>query len=210
MTVNRQVQGNFLGVWRVHLTIINNSPCQDLVPNRPNSALIHWHVLLSLRSSVRQSRIRSVVPTVLVGSILYLSYQATSEGVSLVKFQNLNFWHFFQICNFVLFWLGISCESLVWVIMGRRGVSQNAGILGVLGLNWQLQAKSKNNSNVLIFLPLLSCEHHNQNPADVGKIGIYHLPERSQTYFISIHIFYWTDLTATISYRQVRTPVLIR
>ena len=28
-----------------------------------------------------------------------------------------------------MFWLGIWCESLVWVIIGRRGVSQNAGIL---------------------------------------------------------------------------------
>ena len=48
--------------------------------------------------------------------------------------QNLKFWQFFKICNFdfVLFWLGIWCESLVWVIMGRQGVSQNAGVLVVL------------------------------------------------------------------------------
>ena len=69
---------------------------------------------------------------------IYTSYQATSEGVLcvnfLAKFKNVNFWQFFKICNFdfVLFWLGIWCESLVWVIMGRRGVSQNAGILVVL------------------------------------------------------------------------------
>ena len=66
---------------------------------------------------------------------IYASYQATSEGVSrakfLAKFQNLAI---FKICNFdfVLFWLGIWCESLVWVIMGRRGVSQNVGVLVVL------------------------------------------------------------------------------
>ena len=49
-------------------------------------------------------------------------------------FKNLNFWQFFKICNFdfVLFWFGIWCESLVWVIMGWRGVSQNAGVLVVL------------------------------------------------------------------------------
>ena len=69
---------------------------------------------------------------------IFIHYQATSEGVSrvkfLAKFQNWNFWHFFLICSFdfVLFWLGIWCESLVWVIMGRRGVSQSAGILVVL------------------------------------------------------------------------------
>ena len=50
--------------------------------------------------------------------------------------QNVKIWNlqFFKICNFdfVLFWLGIWCESLVWVIMGRRRVSQNAGVLVVL------------------------------------------------------------------------------
>ena len=52
----------------------------------------------------------------------------------LAKFKKNQFWAFFWICNFdfVLFWLGIWCESLVWLIMGRRGVSQNAGVLVVL------------------------------------------------------------------------------
>ena len=101
--------------------------------------MVYWFP--SVPPSVRPaSRVRSVAPTVLVGSIsyLYTSYQGTSEGMSnvksLTKFQNLNFWQFFKICNFdfVLFWLGIWCDSLVWVIMGRRGVYQNAGILIVL------------------------------------------------------------------------------
>ena len=51
--------------------------------------------------------------------------------------QNFKIWifgNFFSICSFdfVLFWLGVWCESLVWVIMGRRGVSQNTGVLVVL------------------------------------------------------------------------------
>ena len=50
------------------------------------------------------------------------------------KFQNLYFWQFFNV-DFVFFWLGIWCESLVWGIMGRRGVSQNAGVLVVLVLS---------------------------------------------------------------------------
>ena len=50
------------------------------------------------------------------------SYQATSGGAPcLAKLQTLNFREFFKICNFVLFWLRIWCESLVWVIMGLRG-----------------------------------------------------------------------------------------
>ena len=72
---------------------------------------------------------------------MYTSYQVTAEGVSrvkfLAKFQNMIFWQFFKICNFVLFWLGIWCEPLVWVIMGWQGRgwgSQvgNAGVLVVL------------------------------------------------------------------------------
>ena len=104
---------------------------------------VYW--FHSVRPSVRPSRVRpasrvrSVASTVLVGSISYLCInKATSKGVSrakyLAKFWNLKFWQFFKICNFdfVLFWLGIWCESLVWVIMGRRRVSQNADVLVVL------------------------------------------------------------------------------
>ena len=60
---------------------------------------------------------------------IYTSYQATSEGVSRVmpvsKFKNLKFWRIFLICNFdfVIFWLGIQYDSMVWVIMRRWGVS---------------------------------------------------------------------------------------
>ena len=99
--------------------------------------------LVSLRPSVRPSVRPSRIPCPLCSAYssrldpihIYTSYQATSEGVSCVKFfakfTNLNFWQFFQICvfGFVLFSLVIWCESLVWVIMGRREVSQNAGVL---------------------------------------------------------------------------------
>ena len=53
----------------------------------------------------------------------------------LAKFQKWIFGNFFKICNFdfVLFWLGIWRESLVWVgNHGAVGVSQNAGVLVVL------------------------------------------------------------------------------
>ena len=68
-----------------------------------------------------QNRVRSVSSTIVVGSILYL-------------YILLNFWQIFGICyfDFVFLWHGIWSESLVWVIMGQRGVSQNAGILVVL------------------------------------------------------------------------------
>ena len=41
------------------------------------------------------------------------------------KYKNLKFWWIFEICNFdfVFFWLGIQYDSMVWVIMRRRGVS---------------------------------------------------------------------------------------
>ena len=94
-------------------------------------------VCLSICPSVRlASRVRYVAPTVLVGSISYL-YILSSDFRRCVacnfscKIPEMNVWQFIKICNFdfVFFWLGIWCESLVWVIMGRRGVSQNAGVL---------------------------------------------------------------------------------
>ena len=95
----------------------------------------------SVRRSVRPaSPVRSVAHTVLVGSVSYLCILssnfrrcvACNVSCKISKFEFLAI--FFLICNFdsVLFWLGIWCESLVWVIMGQRGVSQNAGILVVL------------------------------------------------------------------------------
>ena len=70
-------------------------------------------------------------------SILYIlssnfrRCDACKVSCKILKFE---FLAFFKICSldFVLFWLWIWCESLVWVIMGRRGVSQNASVLVVL------------------------------------------------------------------------------
>ena len=63
---------------------------------------------------------------------IYTSYPATSEGVLHVTFcsklKNLKF------CNldFVLFWLGIQYELVMWVIMGWGVYPQNKGILVVI------------------------------------------------------------------------------
>ena len=109
---------------------------------------VYWFhsIRLSVRPSVpRPSRVcpascvRSVAPTVLVGSISYLyilswnfrTCVVCKVSCKIAKFQVLAI---FLICNFdfVLFWLGIWCESLVWLIMGRRRVSHNAGVLVAL------------------------------------------------------------------------------
>ena len=85
------------------------------------------------------SRVCSVAATVLVGfiSCLYILSSNFRRCVTFnlfVKCQDWQFFKFFKFCNFdfILFWLGIWCESLEWVIMGRQGVSQNAGVLVVL------------------------------------------------------------------------------
>ena len=106
-----------------------------------------WGILVSLHPSICPSAHLSVLHPIsalkrlqfwLDEFYIYTSYQATSEGVFHVKlsaqFQNWDFGQFFYIFNFdfVFFWLWIWCESLVWVIMGWQGVSQNAGVLVVL------------------------------------------------------------------------------
>ena len=84
-------------------------------------------VRLSVRLSIRPaSRVHSVAPTVLVGSISYLHILSSTIGRCVTCKVSC------KISKFVLFWHGIWCESLVWVIMGRPGVSQNAGVLVVL------------------------------------------------------------------------------
>ena len=81
----------------------------------------------SVRPSVRPaSRVCSVAPTVLVWSISYLHILPNSfRCVACKVFCKIwIFGSFFKICSFhfVLFWHGIWCESLVWVIMGGWGV----------------------------------------------------------------------------------------
>ena len=107
-------------------------------------------VHVSVHPSVHPaSHFCSVAPTVLAGSISY-SYILSSNFRRcvrhvklLAKFKTFNFCQFFKICNFdfVFFWLAIWCESLVWVIMGWLGVSQNAGVLVVLVTIKQLSCK---------------------------------------------------------------------
>ena len=105
---------------------------------------VYW--FHSVRPSVRPSHVRpashvrSIAPTILVESISYLHILSSNFRRFVAcqvscKMSKFDFWQFFKICNFdVLFWLGIWCESLVWVITGRRGVSQNVGVLVVLVL----------------------------------------------------------------------------
>ena len=88
-------------------------------------------ILVSLRPSVRLFRIPCPLCNVYSSGwihfiFLHLIKQLQKVCVACkVPCKNLKFWQIFKICNFDLvpFWLGIWCESLVWVIMGRRGVS---------------------------------------------------------------------------------------
>ena len=123
---------------------------------------VHPPVRPSARPPVRPaSGVRSVAPTVLVGSISYL-YILSSKFRRCVVFKItytivkwiliLAIFLTFVTFYYVLFWLGSWCESLAWVIMGRRGVSQNAGVLVVLvipGLTTMIIHKHQSNSHEL-------------------------------------------------------------
>ena len=109
---------------------------------------------LSVRLSIHASCVCSVAPTVLV--VWHIKF--------LAKFQNSNFWQIFRICYFVFFWLGIWCESLVWVIKGRRRVSKNAGILVALVLvNFTVSFWTSKESCIKNATDLISEFNINQN-----------------------------------------------
>ena len=85
-------------------------------------------ICLSVRPT---SCVHSVASTVLVGSISYLYILSSNFRMCvmyqfLARFRNLTFSQFCKISkfDFVFFWLGISCESLVWVIMRRWRISE--------------------------------------------------------------------------------------
>ena len=99
----------------------------------------------------------------------------------LQNFKIWNFGSFLKICyfDFVLFWLGIWCESLVWVIMGRRGVSQNAGVL-VMNRNMH-KRNTVSNSNFMWWN--LTKLHRND-------VWIIVLPEIGTSIFCMIQIMF--------------------
>ena len=89
-------------------------------------------ILVSHRPSVCPSLRLSVAPSVCGQNCV-----RTVSSTILTKpdpFHIYTFTHFGIFCNFdfVLFWLGIWYESIVWVNMRWRGYSQNASILVAL------------------------------------------------------------------------------
>ena len=151
-------QSMTIDVWQyihhsVYVKICGNLATTWLVIPPASTKLIEGYtgITLSVCPSVRLSVCPSVDRIV---SALYLqqyssdpfyictSYQATSEGVSRVmpvsKFKHLKFWRIFKICNvdFVIFWLGIQYDSIVWVIMRRRGVSSERRRSSCSSLSW--------------------------------------------------------------------------
>ena len=110
----------------------NNTPLQSYLLYPPHNEVVggYFGFTLSVRPSVHPtSRVRSVAPTVLVGSISYWhilsrnlkSCVACKVSCKILKFE---FSAIFKICNFdfVLFWLGIWCESLV-LTAGKKGAN---------------------------------------------------------------------------------------
>ena len=115
-----------------------------------------------VRPSVRlsvcgQNRACSVSSTILVGSISYLHILSS------------NFGKFWQICNFdfVFFWLGTQYDSIIWVIMRRRGYPQNAGVLVVLvvivvlcALSRYLESPLHSSTSLMLQMPVLETGPH--------------------------------------------------
>ena len=118
---------NYSNFMVVTMSLITFKSC--LLHYTPHTTKLLGGILVSLRPSVRPaSRVRSVSTTVLVGSFSYLyilssNFRRCVSCKVFCKTLKLEFLVIFLICkfDFVLFWLGIWCESLVSVIMGGGG-----------------------------------------------------------------------------------------
>ena len=93
-------------------------------------------ILVSLRPSVHlsvppASRVCSVAPTVLAGSISYLYILLSNFRRCVMCKVSSKISKFKFLAMSLNLQLGIWCEPLVWIIMGRREVSQNTGVLVV-------------------------------------------------------------------------------
>ena len=121
----------FIGQWSAATDFVEIHVTAFIIPPAQRSC---WGYI-GFTPSVRPSRISCPLCSAYNWiHFIFIHLIKQLQKVCGVKSFLQNFWQFFKICNFdfVLFWLGIWCKSLVWVIMGRRRVSQNAGVLVVL------------------------------------------------------------------------------
>ena len=113
-------------VWQIYINILSYPPHNKVVG-------VYW--FHPVRPSVRPFRIPFPLCSAYSSGWIYFMFIHLIKQIQKVcrlwsYLQNLNIWHFLKFnFDFVLFWRGIWCESLVWLIMGRRGVSHNAGVL---------------------------------------------------------------------------------
>ena len=89
---------------------------------------VYWFTLSVRLSVCGQNRVRSVSSTILVGFMYYLHILSSNFRRCItckVCFKIHKFWQILYICifDFLFFWLGIQYDSILWVIMRRRGVS---------------------------------------------------------------------------------------
>ena len=143
---------------------------------------VYWFHFV--RRSVRLSVHLSCIPCPLCstyssGWIHFIYIHLIKQFLKVCRVSNFSktfkiwiFWQFFKFCNlldFVLFWLGIWCQSLVWVIMGR--VFQNAGVLVVLVL-FCFEYKS---ACIILYMGSLKCKISN----------IFHFRDLLNVYFLA-------------------------
>ena len=111
---------------------------------------VYWYHLVRL----------SVCPSVdRIVSALYRQQYSSDPFNICTSYQATKIWNFGDFFKFVAltfssFWLGIQYDSMVWVIMRRRGYPQNAG---VLIFNWTIRNKFQWNFNQNIFFLSRKC-----------------------------------------------------
>ena len=91
----------------------------------------YWYHLVRL-SVCGQNRVRSVSSTILIGSISYLHILSSNFRRCVACNARCEIQKF----DFVFFWLGIQYDSMVWVIMRRRGVSSERRRSSCSSLIW--------------------------------------------------------------------------
>ena len=141
-------------------------------------------ILVSLRPSVpvRPSRIPCPLCSAYSSGwiqfiLIHIIYQFNRVCRVEICFQHFKIWifgNFFKSVPLTLFCFGIWFESLLWVIMGRQGVSQNAGVLVVIVETTQVVWWLSN--WMLIFISLKATSFTEINQVCMPKsVGVHEL-----------------------------------
>ena len=144
---------------------------------------------------------------------LFKQLQKVFGVYSFYKIKNLKFCQILYICNFdfVPFWLGIQYDSIVWVIMRRRGISSERRRSSCSSYDrWKTMRCLNNAVNFLLTMSTFSSQWAPHSSSTRERYGVSFVNSKTDLCYASLiavmHVISWYIDNCGYIYIQVYQP----